>query len=129
MKLFTAVILFLLLFVAVVGLVALYYIRKGILRFRQHLTGDYDEETFKRMSDKNYRGNGEGPKFDKDYFKGSGTRRKQESATYQQKNKQQPRQATTTAEGTTSIDERSMGNKRKIFEDNEGEYVDFVEEA
>lgn len=129
MKLFTAVILFLLLFVAVVGLVALYYIRKGILRFRQHLTGDYDEETFKRMSDKNYRGNGEGPKFDKDYFKGSGTRRKQESATYQQKNKQQPRQATTTAEGTTIIDERSMGNKRKIFEDNEGEYVDFVEEA
>ena len=76
MKFFGFVILFLIAFVAVVVLIVLFYVRKGIIRFRQHLTGDYDEETFKRMADKHYRGDGRGPQFDSNYFKGTGSAKK-----------------------------------------------------
>ena len=70
MKAFGAVIIFLILFMAVLVMIAFFYLRKLFLKFQRHITGDYDEETFKRMADKHYKG--DGPKFDKDYFKGSG---------------------------------------------------------
>ncbi len=131
MKPFIAVFVVLIIFFAVVVLLLLYYIRKGIMKFKQHLTGDYDEETFKRMADKHYRGNGEGPQFDKNYFKGSGSKRKGSYRAGGASNKQseQTERTTVTREGTTIIDDRSQDErKQKIFTKDEGEYVDFVEE-
>lgn len=133
MKFFGVVIIFLIAFFAVILLIMLYFIRKLIVRFRQHLTGDYDEETFKRMADKHYRGDGSGPKFEKDYFKGTGTSRngcgytKQQRQEYQH-NQQQPH-TTTTDDGVTIIDNRQSNKAdRKIFTQDEGEYVEFTEE-
>ena len=129
MKFFGAVIIFLIAFLAVVILTALFYVRKAFIRFRQHLTGDYDDETVKRMSDKYYRGEGEGPQFDKNYFKGSGGRQRYSRPSGQQQQQSASQQRTTTTqEGVTIIDGRTRENRKKIFEDSEGEYVEFVEE-
>jgi hypothetical protein len=129
MQFFGAVIIFLIAFMAAIVLIVLFYIRKGFIRLRQHLTGDYDDETVKRMSDKYYRGEGSGPQFDKNYFKGSGKGfHHHHPHGGQQQAQQQTRQTTTTQEGVTIIDDRPKENRRKIFKENEGEYVDFVEE-
>ena len=122
MQLFLGVIVFLLIVMAMLILVGLHYIRKGVLKVRKIMTGDLDdEETFRRMADKHYRGKDD-PEFDKDYFKRSQSSKKTDS--------QQPRQkqrTTTTTEGVTIIDDRTNDERRKIFEDNEGEYVDYQE--
>ena len=133
MKAFGAVIIFLLTFFAVVVIIALYHIRKFVIRIRKHLTGDIDDETFKRMADKHYRGDGEGPQFDKDYFKGSGSQRRgfghqRPNGAGQQTTQQSSRQTTTTSEGVTIVDERTQQDRKKIFAQDEGEYVEFTEE-
>ncbi len=132
MKIFGPVLLFLLLVVVIVILWALFFIRKIVIKFKQHLTGDYDEETFQRMANKHYRGNGEGPKFDKDYFKGTGSKQYRPSggsSDNRQQGTQQQNRTTTTTEGTTIIDGRPQGErKKKIFAEDEGEYVEFTEE-
>lgn len=85
-----------------------------------------EDEYFKRTSTKHYRGaeEDENPKFHKDYFKSSAP----------EEPKQKPQQETTarrtmqTDSGVTIIDDR--GGKqadRKIFDDSEGEYVEFEE--
>ena len=133
MKFFGAVIIFLLAFLAVIVMIVFLFARRLILRFRQYITGDYDDETVRRMSDKYYRGDGDGPQFDKDYFKSStgstttdGKQRTGQQKTWGQQ-QQQTRRTTTTREGVTIIDERSQSNQRKIFAEDEGEYVEFEE--
>lgn len=128
MKFFGAIIFFLIVFLVVMAMIALIFLRRLFLRLRQHLTGDYDEETVRRMSDKYYRGDGDGPQFDKDYFKGTGSSRQYRGNQQSRKRPQESRR-TTTAAGITIIDERSREEaERKIFTQDEGEYVDFVEE-
>jgi hypothetical protein len=125
MKPFATILVFLLICLAVAILLVLFYIRKIVIRFKRYLTGDYDDETFKRMADKHYRGNGEGPRFDKDYFKGAGNKRKGTAEP------QRPRTTVVNHEGedVTIIDERStVERKKKIFTQDEGEYVEFTEE-
>jgi hypothetical protein len=129
MKFFGAVIIFLLAFLAVIVMIVFLFARRLILRFRQYITGDYDDETVRRMSDKYYRGDGDGPQFDKDYFKGSGHHGQYRPNGQQQQQQQKQQRRTTTSEGVTIIDERGHEkSQRKIFEKDEGEYVDFVEE-
>ena len=139
MNLFFGVIFFLIAVVAVFVLAALMFIRKKVIRIKKIMTGDLDdEETFKRMADKHYKG--DGPKFDKDYFKGSGKQNRgfrnwnaEQTAKPNAGKEQRTEQSsarTTTTEGITIIDERNyQKSKQKIFEKDEGEYVDFVEEA
>ncbi len=131
MKFFGAFIIFVVLFFVVIVLCLLLFLRKLIIRFKKHLTGDYDDETYRRMADKYYSGADNAPNFDKDYFKGSGTSRRgayrgdTSGRQYQKKEST----TTTTSEGTTIIDERSQGErKQKIFAKDEGEYVEFTEE-
>ncbi len=120
MQLFFGVIFFLLMFLAVLLLVGLHYFRRFLQRIRKVVTGDFDdEETFRRMADKHYRGSND-PKFDKDYFKSAGSSkgsRQRPSAAY--------RTTTTTSEGVTIIDDRPQQERQKIFNDGEGEYVDY----
>lgn len=125
MNAFVAVIVFLLVCAAIAVLLVLFYVRKAVIRFKRFLTGDYDDETIQRMANKHYRGNGEGPKFDKDYFKGTGGKRKGAA---------EPQQQRTTVvnhegEDVTIIDDRSTTDrKKKIFTQDEGEYVEYTEE-
>lgn len=136
-KLFGGVIIFLLVFAFILLLIGFLFLRKFYLRIRQHLTGDYDDETFKKMADKHYRDfTGPGQQFERDYFKGAGTtqgndgsaQHKWKQQREQQKAQQSQRRATQTSEGVTIIDERSTEERRKIFTQDEGEYVDFTEE-
>ena len=122
MKLFLYVIIFLLIFLAAIVMLLLNYMRRGIRHFHKVVTGDYDdEETFRRMAEKHYREKTGTYDFAKDYFKskssGSDGAASQEQAT----------RRTTTQEGVTIIDDRARSQKKKIFNDDEGEYVEFEE--
>lgn len=122
MQLFFCVIAFLLAFVLVIAFVALQFIWRGVQKFRRTMTGDLDdEETFRRMADKHYRGKDD-PKFDKDYFKGCSSSRGS-----QRQGQTTQRTTTTTAEGVTIIDDRTQNERKKIFGKDEGEYVDYQE--
>jgi hypothetical protein len=85
-----------------------------------------EEEYFRRTSTKNYRD--DKPKFKDDYFKSTTNK---EQARQRQSGQGQPNTArkTTTEDGVTIIDHRqeAPGTDRKIFDDNEGEYVEFEE--
>lgn len=98
-----------------------------------------EEAYFKRTSTKHYR-EPQKPEFKKDYFKGTGTGPKADSRQEQKprqepQSKQESKQETTATRrtveadgGVTIIDDRSnKQTDRKIFNDNEGEYVDFEE--
>lgn len=100
-----------------------------------------EEAYFKRTSTKHYHEE-QKPNFKKDYFKGAGTEEKPKAQTQAQgqpqpqpQQQQKPKQETTTRKtvetdsGVTIIDDRNTQKKtdRKIFDDGEGEYVDFVE--
>jgi flagellar biosynthesis/type III secretory pathway M-ring protein FliF/YscJ len=94
-----------------------------------------EDEYFKRTSTKNYKKD-DTPKFKDDYFKsvdnqaetkdkkqetkkGSEQRRYEETTT---------RRTVETGDGVTIIDDRgNQKSDRKIFDDNEGEYVEFEE--
>ncbi len=124
MNLFFGVIVFLIAVVAVFVLAALLYIRKKVIRIKKIMTGDLDdEEMFKRMADKHYRGNANDPKFGKDYFKSAGST---SGKKYKQQQQTTHRTTTTTADGVTIIDDRPHEDRRnKIFNEGEGEYVDY----
>lgn len=126
MKIFTSVLIFLIAFGATVILIGLFFVYRFIQRIKKQIIGDIDdEEAFRRMSDRRYRAK-QHVEFEKDYFKSKTT-----SSSDSNKQRQQPKQRTTTTtdEGITIIDERPhTESKRKIFEADEGEYVEYTEE-
>ena len=126
MKFIFGIIGFLLLVVAVMVMIGLAYLRRGIIKVKKVMTGDLDdEETFRRMADKHYRPKTGDPNFDKDYFKrASGSNKQQHTPP---PGEQYTRRTTTTAEGVTIIDDRVEDNRKKIFDDSEGEYVEYQE--
>jgi len=106
--------------IAICVLIMAHYIRRGINFFRKAARGEVDDEEFQRMANKYYRKQDDGqPSFDKDYFKGRNRQNQQ----------QDTRRTMRTAQGVTIIDQRDPDvADRKIFEHDEGEYVDFKEE-
>ena len=112
--------LVLLVVVTIALLVVLYFMRKGFRFVKRMYNGEITDEDFERLAKKNYQRK-ESPSFDSDYFKGTG----------RQQSSQQPKQrrTTRTADGVTIVDQRDPNKtNKKIFAQNEGEYVDFVEE-
>jgi len=101
-------------------------VRKRVINLRDAMRDSMDDETFRRMADKNYnRNHGDDiPPFEDDYFKGNPNGSKKQ----QQQSNTHTRRTTRTANGVTIIDDRdpSVANK-KIFAKDEGEYVDFKE--
>ena len=61
--------------------------------------------------------------FGSDYFKSANSTKNKE----QKENKQKTTRRTTTSSGVTIIDDRETEEKKKIFEQNDGEYVEFEE--
>ena len=61
--------------------------------------------------------------FSKDYFKSTDDGKKKQS----QAGKQTTTRRTTTDSGVTIIDDRENEEKKKIFDNNDGEYVEFEE--
>ncbi len=96
--------------------------------FRDAMQDHMSDEAFQRMADKDYyrKKANEGPMFDEEYFKGNPNGWRERAQTRQQQ--QSTRRTTKTSAGVTIIDNRdpSVANK-KIFSQNEGEYVDYTE--
>lgn len=88
-----------------------------------------EDEYFKRTSTKNYRrAEDDEPKFAKDYFKGTEEKPKQRPHESPKAQEETTARRTTTDSGVTIIDSRSEQKAdRKIFDDSEGEYVEFEE--
>ena len=107
--------------------VLVWKVRKRMRDIREAMRNSMDDDAFQRMADKHYyrKHRDQGPVFDEEYFKGDPNR----TARHQQERQQQhTRRTTQTSRGVTIIDDRSpdVANK-KIFDKDEGEYVDYVE--
>ena len=86
--------------------------------------GEMTEEEFERLSKKNYRRrDNEGFDFDADYFKTTDKKQKQKKQNQQQSSSR----TFHTADGITITDQRTSNRDKKIFAQDEGEYVDFKE--
>ena len=124
-KFFGAFFIVLLILVTIGILAVLYLLHKGIKFFTRFSSGDLSDEDFQRMSDKYYASkHREGVHFDDDYFKGTTNK----SSGRQQKEQSHQRHTTRTADGVTIVDNRDPNtSNKKIFAQDEGEYVDFTE--
>ena len=135
----TLIIIAILIVVAIAAglLVVFYYLRKGFKIVKKMASGEMTDEEFERLSKKFHKAGG--TTFNNDYFKGASTTQQQ----YQQQARQnarngqgsqgdqslkQERSTFKTKEGVTIVDERSSQNNKKIFAQDEGEYVEFTEE-
>ena len=102
--------------------------RKRFRAIREAMEENMSDDAFQRMADKYYwrKHKEQGPMFDEEYFKGDPNRT---SRHQQEKQKQQQtRRTTRTADGVTIIDEHATDRaNKKIFAQDEGEYVDFTE--
>ena len=117
-------------FLILTGLMAVivWKVRKRMRAIREARDNSMQDDAFQRMADKNYyrKHRDQGPVFDEEYFKGDPNRTTHNQQ--EKKQQQQTRRTTRTASGVTIIDDRTpdVANK-KIFEKNEDEYVDYVE--
>ena len=120
MEFFLILFIAIILIVAAAMLVVLYHLRKGYRFIKRMVNGEMTEEDFERLSKKNYKRRQDNIKFDKDYFKTTNNKQSQE---------QQPRSNRTfrTSDGITITDQRTQSQSKKIFAQDEGEYVDFKE--
>ena len=112
--------------IAAAILVAFYYLRKGIKFVKRMANGEMTDEDFERLSKKFHKA-GATFKFDDDYFKGAGTQQQYQNQGGSAKSKKE-RSTFHTKEGVTIVDERTPQSSKKIFAQDEGEYVEFTEE-
>ena len=126
MEFFLIIFVIFILIIAAVLLVVLYYLRKGYRFIKRMTNGEMTEEEFERLSKKNYRRKDfDDLDFDADYFKTTDKNQKQKK---QKKNQQQTSSRTfRTADGITITDQRNSHRDKKIFAQDEGEYVEFTE--
>jgi PDZ domain-containing secreted protein len=106
----------------IILLVVLQFVIRIWLKIRKHMRGDFTDEEVERLSRK-YHKEADAYSFGRDYFK-----RSENTASNDSYQSQQPRTSQTAA-GVTIIDDRDPGiAKRKIFTEDEGEYVEYEEE-
>lgn len=125
MEFFLIIFIIVILIVAAILLVALFYLRKGYRFIKRMTNGEMTDEEFERLSKKYYkRTDTNDLDFDDDYFKTTDKQQKQKKQSQQQTNSRTFR----TADGITITDQRAPNRDKKIFAQDEGEYVDFKEE-
>ena len=121
-----AFLIFGLIFIVIIALVVLRFIYKGYRSVR-----DVQEEILnnggKRFSRGEYiryqREQRDKNPFGNDYFKSANSSKSKE----QKEDKQKTTRRTTTSSGVTIIDDREVEEKKKIFDHDDGEYVEFEE--
>lgn len=97
------------------------FLFKGWHSVRKILNRDYTDEEFERLSNKNYRKR-DADYFAKDYFSSSGNKSQRPAGGGK------ATRSTQASEGVTIVDNRDTTGKRpRIFDDDEGEYIDFKE--
>ncbi|MBR4897407.1 MAG: DUF4834 family protein [Prevotella sp.] len=127
MKLLIGIPIIILALAAAVVMVVFYMMLRVWLRVRKYMRGDFTDEEVERLSKKYHRQENK-HNFSQDYFKRSESRSR--SSQQQTGNDFRQYRTTRTSEGVTIIDDRDPNQAtRKIFDDGEGEYVDFQEES
>jgi predicted Holliday junction resolvase-like endonuclease len=126
MKIIIGAIVFGLIIIAIIIMVVINFTYRGIKKLREQAEDDYYRHQ-KEMEQK------EKHPFGKDYFK-SAAPKKQQTTTRPNKPKEDLKKETARSTKTTDrksnvtiIDDREASNKRKIFDDKDGEYVEFEE--
>jgi len=139
MKLIIGAIVFGLILISIIVMVVINFSYRGIKKMREQAEDNYyRKEKEKEQKEKH--------PFGKDYFKSAAPKKQQTPKSNKPKEEkprqQQPQQAAesdfkkdtarrTTTTGSngnvTIIDDREAGGKRKIFDDKDGEYVEFEE--
>lgn len=121
-KILLVIFIVLILIATAILLAVFYYLRKGYRFVKRMTNGEMTEEEFERLSKKHYkRTDNDGSQFDADYFKTTDKKQKQ------QKQQQATSRTFRTADGVTITDQRNSHRSKKIFAQDEGEYVDFKE--
>jgi ABC-type lipoprotein release transport system permease subunit len=121
-----AFLLFILIAIAVVVAIILRFMYKGVRNMKE-IQEEIINTGGKKFSRQEYiryqRQQSAKNPFSKDYFKSSDNTKKKQS----QAEKQTTTRKTTTDSGVTIIDDRETEEKKKIFDNNDGEYVEFEE--
>ena len=107
-----AILLFVLIVITILVMLGIHYLQQLFRRIRERLNNDYDETADRHHQ--NYTGRRQ---TQYTFRHGEGSRQR----------RQGPQQQGATAE--TIIDNRDPQENRKIFADDEGEYVEFTEES
>jgi len=106
-------------------LVVFQFILRFWLKIRKHMRGEFTDEEVERLSKKYHKQGSYHNNFSRDYFK-----RRDDSNTNSYRSSTTQSRTTHSDAGVTIIDDRDPDvASRKIFNKNEGEYVDFKEEA
>ena len=123
MEIIIGAIVFGLIIIAIIVMVVINFTYRGVKKMREQI----EDDRYHHMKEKEHK---EKHPFGKDYFKSAGPKKQQTTARpankYQEekpKPQEQPRQQG----NVTIIDDRQSGDKRKIFDDKDGEYVEFEE--
>ena len=131
MKIIIGVIVFGLIIISIIVMLIINFTYKGLKKVKEEVVDDY----YQHQKEKEQK---EKHPFGKDYFKSASTKKNQQTgkqsnanAEKSQQKPQQEQKKTThrTAAGSnvTIIDDRETSDKRKIFDDQDGEYVEFEE--
>ena len=141
MEIIIGAVVFGLIVIAIIVMVIINFTYRSIKKRREDMEDDY----YQHLKEKEQK---EKHPFGKDYFKSAAPKKQQSKAkpAYQSsepkpKQQEQPRQQTaepkyqketarktvTTDGNVTIIDDRKKSDKRKIFDDQDGEYVEFEE--
>ena len=132
MQTIIAVIVFGLILIAVIVMIVIYLVYKGVRKIKQEAEDNYyRSQKRKEQKEKN--------PFGDDYFKSASSKKQRAQSQYQPRQEpfqekvrqEQPKEdtarSTTTSSGVTIIDDRGSDEKRKIFERSDDEYVEFEE--
>ena len=130
MKIIIGAIVFGLIIIAIIVMVVINFTYRSVKKLKEQAVDDYyRKEKEKEQKEKH--------PFGKDYFKSANTKKQQTARPNKPKQqtaepdfKKDTAHSTKTTDSkrnVTIIDDREAGDKRKIFDDQDGEYVEFEE--
>ena len=123
MEIIIGAVVFGLIIIAIIVMVIINFTYRGVKKMREQM----DDDRYRHMREKEHK---EKHPFGKDYFKSAGPKKQQTTArpaNKSQEEKPKPQEQPRQQGNVTIIDDRQSGDKRKIFDDKDGEYVEFEE--
>ena len=123
MEIIIGAIVFGLIIIAIIVMVVINFSYRGVKKMREQM----DDDRYRQMKEKEHK---EKHPFGKDYFKSAAPKKQQTTArpaNKSQEEKPKPQEQPRQQGNVTIIDDRQSGDKRKIFDDKDGEYVEFEE--
>ena len=135
MEIIIGAVVFGLIIIAIIVMVIINFTYRGVKKMREQM----DDDRYRHMREKEHK---EKHPFGKDYFKSAGPKKQQATARPanksqeekpkpqerpKQQEKPKPQEQPRQQGNVTIIDDRQTGDKRKIFDDKDGEYVEFEE--